>query len=107
MQNPNDAEFKDGINLYGKILNKLVGDSLKRMPKTTILDRDDLHQIALHTLWKCMQKFDISRGVKFSTYLYFCLSRKLRDIQEKEWKDYNKRKLWEQDNGIETEVGEI
>ena len=91
MPKPNDQEFNTGIQLYGKMLNKLVGESIKRMPRTTILERDDLHQIALHTLWNCMQKFDISRGIKFSTYLYFCLNRKLHDILNKEWKEFNER----------------
>jgi len=91
MPKPNDQEFNDGINLYGKILNKLVKEALKRMPKTTILERDDLHQIALHTLWKCMEKFDISRGVKFSSYLWFCLNRKLQRILNEEWKEFNER----------------
>ena len=96
MQEPTDQEFNDGTTLYGKILNNLISNCIKNLPYTTILERDDIYQIALHTLWNCMKKFDISRGAKFSTYLYFCLNRKLWKISKKEWKRYNANKKWEE-----------
>jgi len=37
--------------------------------KNTI-DSDDLSSISYETLWNCINKFDINRGAKFTSYLY-------------------------------------
>jgi RNA polymerase sigma factor (sigma-70 family) len=41
------------------------------------LDDDELKQIAFIEVWKCAQRFDASKGVKFATYLYEAIANTL------------------------------
>tara|TARA_R100001377_G_scaffold82682_1_gene63322 strand:- start:97 stop:582 length:486 start_codon:yes stop_codon:yes gene_type:complete len=38
------------------------------------IDRDELESIKMITLWKCIDKYDPTRGAKFTSYLYQQLS---------------------------------
>tara|TARA_Y100000361_G_scaffold152616_1_gene172483 strand:- start:2198 stop:2680 length:483 start_codon:yes stop_codon:yes gene_type:complete len=38
------------------------------------IDRDEIESIKMITLWKCIDKYDESRGAKFTSYLYQQLS---------------------------------
>ena len=38
------------------------------------IDRDEIDSIKMITLWKCIDKYDASRGAKFTSYLYQQLS---------------------------------
>ena len=41
---------------------------------TRSIDRDEIESIKMITLWKCIDKYDASRGAKFTSYLYQQLS---------------------------------
>lgn len=34
------------------------------------IDRDEISSISMLTLWKCIKKYDNTRGAKFTSYLY-------------------------------------
>ena len=34
------------------------------------IDMDDIESIKMQTLWRCIDKYDESRGTKFTSYLY-------------------------------------
>ena len=38
------------------------------------IDKDELSSISMVTLWKCLEKYDNTRGAKFTSYLYQQLS---------------------------------
>ena len=49
---------------YIKIMDSVCG----KYSKT--IDPDDISSLRLEILWKCLNSFDESRGVKFTTFLY-------------------------------------
>jgi DNA-directed RNA polymerase specialized sigma subunit len=49
---------------YKKIMDSVCG----KYSKT--IDPDDISSLRLEILWKCLNSFDESRGVKFTTFLY-------------------------------------
>tara|TARA_Y100001938_G_scaffold147891_1_gene230183 strand:- start:729 stop:1193 length:465 start_codon:yes stop_codon:yes gene_type:complete len=50
------------------IMNKVAGRY------KSAIDFDDIESIKMQTLWKCIEKYDKSRGSKFTSYLYQQLS---------------------------------
>ena len=49
---------------YKKIMDSVCGKYSKSV------DPDDISSLRLEILWKCLNSFDESRGVKFTTFLY-------------------------------------
>jgi RNA polymerase sigma factor (sigma-70 family) len=56
------------------------------------IDRDEIESIKMITLWKCIDKYDPTRGAKFTSYLYQQLSFALKNELKK------KRKMVHLDN---------
>ena len=61
-----DKIFEDHWNKIDiqNIMNKVAGRY------KTAIDFDDIESIKMQTLWKCIQKYDKTRGSKFTSYLY-------------------------------------
>tara|TARA_R100000008_G_C3584131_1_gene170809 strand:- start:279 stop:770 length:492 start_codon:yes stop_codon:yes gene_type:complete len=57
------------------------------------IDVDEIESIKMLTLWKCIDKFDKSRGVKFTSYLYSQLTFAFKNELKK-----NKKDLWFKNN---------
>ena len=47
------------------------------------LDFDDVESLQMEVLWKSMQKFDATRGTKFTSYLYCQISYALKNLLKK------------------------
>ena len=47
------------------------------------IDRDEIESIKMITLWKCIDKYDPTRGAKFTSYLYQQLSFALKNELKK------------------------
>ena len=73
MQCANESQFKDAIEneYYKKIMYKVCNENLKG-----VCTKDEMKSIMMSTLWGCIQKFDSSKKVKFSSYnsLYYFYS---------------------------------
>jgi DNA-directed RNA polymerase specialized sigma24 family protein len=54
--------------------------------KFRYLDRDDLESAYNETVWKCLQTFDSTRNVKFTSYFYY----RLRNVCLNLLRDYRK-----------------
>lgn len=74
---------KDYITYYGannseklrQLSDVLIG---KQFPWLSQMYYDDFYSIAGEVLWKCVQRFDYSKGASFETYLIGCLIRKFK-----------------------------
>jgi RNA polymerase sigma factor (sigma-70 family) len=53
------------------------------------IDFDDIESIKMQTLWKCMDKYDASRGTKFTSYLYAQLSFAYKNKIKKKRREFN------------------
>lgn len=53
------------------------------------IDFDDIESIQMQTLWKCIEKYDPSRGTKFTSYVYQQLSYALKNKVKKKRVEYN------------------
>lgn len=71
----NDLDFENAVKKYHNLMMSFVMKF--NIPN---YDKDDLYQEALMVLHKTMTKFDKSKGVKFSTYLYTNLSNAFYDL---------------------------
>lgn len=56
------------------------------------IDFDEIESIKMLTLWKCIDKFDKSKGAKFTSYLYQQLSFAFKNELKK------KKQMWYRDN---------
>ena len=63
--------------MYNKTIEECLNDtSVKAIIRTVegrfsnAIDPDDLSSVSHETLWRCINKFDSSRGSKFTSYLY-------------------------------------
>ena len=63
--------------MYNKSIEECLCDtSIKSIMRAVesryknTIDSDDLSSISYETLWNCINKFDINRGAKFTSYLY-------------------------------------
>jgi len=52
------------------------------------LDHNDISSIAMVTLWKCIEKYDPTKGAKFTSYLYQQLSYALKNELKKKNIEY-------------------
>ena len=85
---------------------------------TYSIDQDDISSISMDTLWRCIQKYDSTRGAKFTSYLYQQLSyafknelkKKKRSFAcacDKEYDVKNKTIAWEILNDLPDEPRKI
>ena len=83
MQCANELKFKDAIEneYYKKIMYKVCSENLKG-----ICTKDEMKSIMMSTLWGCIQKFDPSKKVKFSSYLYRSMQNNSRRVYKKKQK---------------------
>lgn len=51
---------RDILNIMGKV----------EIGYRKAIDKDDLESIKMDTLWKCLKKYDESKGAKFTSYLF-------------------------------------
>ena len=72
----------DVVNIMNAIGNKY----------TRSIDVDEIESIKMLTLWKCIKKFDPTRGAKFTSYLYQQLSFAFKNELKK------KKQMWYRDN---------
>lgn len=74
---------KDYIAYYGannseklrQLSDVIIGKQFPWLPQ---MHYDDFYSIAGEVLWKCVQRFDYSKGASFETYLIGCLIRKFK-----------------------------
>ena len=66
-----------------RIMNKVANHYSKN------LDFDDIESAKMSTLWHCIQKYDESRGSKFTSYLFQQLNFAMRNLYKQKKKDYN------------------
>ena len=74
---------KDYIAYYGannseklrQLSDVIIGKQFPWLPQ---MHYDDFYSIAGEVLWKCVQRFDYSKGASFETYLIGCLMRKFK-----------------------------
>jgi RNA polymerase sigma factor (sigma-70 family) len=69
----------DIINIMNRVSNRFNKN----------IDPDDIESIKMNTLWKCIIKYDDSRGTKFTSYLYQQLSYAYKNKVTKKRKEFN------------------
>lgn len=81
----NNKKFEDAINndYYKKIMHKVCNENLKG-----IATKDEIKSLIMNTLWNCIQKFDDSKKVKFSSYLYRSIQNNSRRIYKSKAKEF-------------------
>lgn len=80
MSSVNEKQFEEAINndYYNKIMYKVCSENLKGA-----CSRDEMKSIMMSTLWGCIQKFDNTKKVKFSSYLYRSMQNNSRRFYKK------------------------
>ena len=111
-----DKIFEDHWNKIDiqNIMNKVAGRY------KTAIDFDDIESIKMQTLWKCIQKYDKTRGSKFTSYLYqqlsFAFKNRLKskkmefansDIEKQDFNTGNKYEIIDILTGLDPELKEI
>ena len=81
----NNKKFEDAINndYYKKIMHKVCNENLKG-----IATKDEIKSLIMNTLWNCIQKFDDSKKVKFSSYLYRSIQNNSRRIYKSKAREF-------------------
>lgn len=97
MQCANESKFKDAIEneYYKKIMYKVCNENLKG-----VCTKDEMKSIMMSTLWGCIQKFDSSKQVKFSSYLYRSMQNNSRRVYKKKQKYSKDHEYIENFHGI-------
>jgi RNA polymerase sporulation-specific sigma factor len=65
-------KYQQGKNVFEEILKKydnLIYKTINKYPNNLLYTKEDKHQIALISLVKALKSFDITKNIKFSTYL--------------------------------------
>ncbi len=57
------------------------------------IDFDDIESIKMQTLWKCIDKYDSSRGTKFTSYLYAQITFAFKNKLKKKRIEFNNDSL--------------
>lgn len=93
----NNKTFEEAINneYYKKIMHKVCNENLKG-----VATKDEIKSIMMNTLWSCVQKFDNTKKVKFSSYLYRSIQNNSRRIYKKKAKDFKNLEYIENYHGI-------
>ena len=84
------------------------------------IDMDDIESIKMQTLWRCIDKYDESRGTKFTSYLYqqitFAFKNKLKkkrmefnndSIEKQDTNTVNKMEVFDMLTGLEPELRDV
>ena len=84
------------------------------------IDMDDIESIKMQTLWRCIDKYDESRGTKFTSYLYqqrtFAFKNKLKkkrmefnndSIEKQDTNTVNKMEVFDILTGLEPELRDV
>lgn len=79
-----------------KLIKVMASICRSKLPKQSILDINDLKQEGWIVYLSCCNKYDNTKMVKFSTYLWKCLSNKYQNIIRTEMR-YRKRVLTSED----------
>jgi RNA polymerase sigma factor (sigma-70 family) len=97
MQCANESQFKDAIEneYYKKIMYKVCNENLKG-----VCTKDEMKSIMMSTLWGCIQKFDSSKKVKFSSYLYRSMQNNSRRVYKKKSKYFKDHEYIENFHGL-------
>jgi len=84
MQSVNDKKFQEALNneYNKKILTKVCYENLK-----DVCSRDEIKSVMMNTLWNCVQKYNKTKNVKFSSYLYQSIQNNTRRIYKKKIRD--------------------
>jgi len=67
---------------YKKIMDKVCSKYNR------FVDADDLSSMRMNTLWDCLKKFDTSRNVKFTSYLYQQLTYAIKNHLKKKKREF-------------------
>tara|TARA_Y100000296_G_C5152468_1_gene247183 strand:- start:1083 stop:1550 length:468 start_codon:yes stop_codon:yes gene_type:complete len=67
---------------YKKIMDKVCSKYNR------FVDADELSSLRMLTLWDCLKKFDISRNVKFTSYLYQQLTYAIKNHLKKKKREF-------------------
>lgn len=65
-------KYQQGQDVFEEILKKydnLIYKIINKYPNNLLYTKEDKHQIALISLVKALKSFDITKNIKFSTYL--------------------------------------
>lgn len=98
MQSVNkDRKFDEAINndYYKKIMHKVCNENLKG-----VCSKDEIKSIIMNTLWGCLQKFDNTKNVKFSSYLYRSIQNNSRRVYNKKSKEFKNQEYIENYHSI-------
>jgi RNA polymerase sigma factor (sigma-70 family) len=57
------------------------------------IDFDDIESIKMQTLWKCIDKYDRTRGTKFTSYLYQQITFAFKNKLKKKRVEFNNESL--------------
>ena len=70
-----EHKFEEHVERYNPLMYSIIN-------KTFIdgYDRDDLYQESLMILHNCLNDFDETKGVKFTTFLYTSLTNRMTDL---------------------------
>ena len=79
-----DKTFNEAVNNidYTRIMDKVCSRYSKSV------DPDDLSSMRLNTLWDCTKKYDPTRGMKFSSYLYQQLTFAIKNSLKKKRREF-------------------
>ena len=61
------------------------------------IDMDDIESIKMQTLWRCIDKYDESRGTKFTSYLYQQITFAFKNKLKKKRMEFNNDSIEKQD----------
>ena len=67
---------------YKKIMDKVCSKYNR------FVDADELSSLRMLTLWDCLKKFDTSRNVKFTSYLYQQLTYAIKNFLKKKKREF-------------------
>ena len=67
---------------YKKIMDKVCSKYNR------FVDADELSSLRMNTLWECLKKFDTSRNVKFTSYLYQQLTYAIKNHLKKKKREF-------------------
>jgi len=83
-------DFKGKSEGYLPMVMKFTLDTMKQLPNTSLLEKDDIIQIHTCVLWSCIKNYKENKKTKFSTYLYVSLNNKKGRLLKTEWNHYDK-----------------
>ena len=111
MHSVSKEKFQEALNneYYSKILHKVCRQNLNG-----VCNKDEMKSIMMNTLWDCLGKYNSSKNVKFSSYLYKSIQNNSRRIYKNKAKDFKNVKLIDNfhstlayDNKLKEEVKDI